>query len=83
MCIICYVYRHPLEGYVPDVICSNAKCSRPMHHGCLIMVRMDEFLLTSPTFLQWLKSLSDSRYSFNSIFGKCPLCSTPISVKIA
>lgn len=44
---------------------------------------MDELLLTLPTFLQWLKSLSDSRYSFNSIFGKCPLCSTPISVKIA
>lgn len=39
MCIICYVYRHPLEGYVPDVMCSNVKCSRPMHHDCLIMVR--------------------------------------------
>ena len=42
MCIICYVYRHPLEGYDPDVVCSNVKCSRPMHHDCLIMVRFSQ-----------------------------------------
>ena len=39
MCIICYNYRHPLDAYVPDVVCSNAKCSRPMHRDCLVQVQ--------------------------------------------
>eukprot|EP00903_Cladosiphon_okamuranus_P010479 g9915.t1 len=54
------------EGAIPDRVCDNAKCRRPYHPKCLFV---------------WLQGLPTSRVSFDTIFGQCPYCSDPISVK--
>lgn len=50
---------------VPDVNCSNPHCGRPFHRSCLI---------------SWLRAVTDTRQSFNTLFGQCPYCTAPISV---
>ncbi|CAM9824218.1 unnamed protein product [Ectocarpus sp. 12 AP-2014] len=55
-------------GAIPDRVCDNAKCRRPYHPKCLFV---------------WLQGLPTSRVSFDTIFGQCPYCSDPISVKFA
>eukprot|EP01104_Vermistella_antarctica_P017065 TRINITY_DN5978_c0_g1_i1.p1 TRINITY_DN5978_c0_g1~~TRINITY_DN5978_c0_g1_i1.p1 ORF type:complete len:381 (-),score=68.52 TRINITY_DN5978_c0_g1_i1:301-1443(-) len=61
-------YAYRLNGSVPDVVCEYSKCARPYHRSCLY---------------EWLRSLPGSRQSFNTIFGTCPYCSQPITVKVA
>ena len=51
---------------VPDTACSNPKCSRPFHRTCLF---------------EWLRSDPTSRISFDTVFGTCPYCSSPISTR--
>ncbi|CAM9302852.1 unnamed protein product [Phaeothamnion confervicola] len=52
-------------GAAPDLFCDNACCRRPYHPQCL---------------LEWLQGLPTSRVSFDTVFGRCPYCSSPISV---
>lgn len=64
-CGICYAFR--LEGFgVPDVSCEYNSCSRPFHRSCLF---------------EWLRSVPDSRQSFDTLFGQCPYCTKTISVR--
>lgn len=49
----------------PDQICENARCGKSFHHACL---------------LEWMQSTPSSRKSFNTWFGSCPYCSSPISI---
>ncbi|PSC68290.1 E3 ubiquitin-ligase FANCL [Micractinium conductrix] len=72
-CAICYAYRLlPAEGgaaedgEAPDVNCDNAACGKPFHRRCLV---------------EWLNSDQTTRQSFNTLFGACPYCSAPITVK--
>ncbi len=51
---------------IPDQLCANPKCSRVFHSSCLV---------------DWLQSLPSSRTSFGTLFGCCPYCNDPISVK--
>jgi len=64
-CGICYAFR--LDGVgIPDTACEFEPCSRPYHRSCLF---------------EWLRSVPDSRQSFDTLFGQCPYCSKPISVR--
>lgn len=64
-CGICYSYRvGEGEGRIPDRACDFPKCGRPFHNTCLH---------------DWLRSLSTSRQSVNTVFGTCPYCQSPIS----
>lgn len=75
-CAICYAYRLPPaegqlpaggeEGESPDINCDNAACGKPFHRRCLV---------------EWLNSDTSTRQSFNTLFGACPYCSAPITVK--
>ncbi|KAL4418745.1 hypothetical protein ABPG77_006418 [Micractinium sp. CCAP 211/92] len=78
-CAICYAYRllpeaaasAPAaavadEGDTPDINCDNAACGKPFHRRCLV---------------EWLNSDASTRQSFNTLFGSCPYCSAPITVK--
>ena len=86
-CAICYNYRRPLEendavmkegegegekeeekeqGEVPEVNCSNTMCGKPFHRRCL---------------REWLGADASTRVSFDTMFGACPYCSSPIAVK--
>jgi E3 ubiquitin-protein ligase FANCL len=56
-CGICYFYKH--DGTIPDIICTNALCSRSYHPVCLS---------------EWLKSNPDTLQQFDLLFGKCPYC---------
>mmetsp|Transcript_1596 Transcript_1596/g.3667 ORF Transcript_1596/g.3667 Transcript_1596/m.3667 type:complete len:166 (+) Transcript_1596:1-498(+) len=78
-CGICYAHRLPTEeddndpdskgeGPLPEVKCSNSSCNRHYHESCLF---------------EWLHSLPTARVSFDRIFGACPYCCEPVSVKIA
>ena len=60
-------YAYRLDGETPDQVCDNPHCSQPFHCACLC---------------EWLRSLPSSRQSFNVLFGDCPFCSKPITVKI-
>jgi len=65
-CGICYSYRiGERQQMLPDKTCDNPKCARPFHRNCLY---------------EWLKGLTTSRQSFDTIFGTCPYCSNPISI---
>ncbi|EGC36390.1 hypothetical protein DICPUDRAFT_151143 [Dictyostelium purpureum] len=76
-CAICYTHRFfhaPTDDQdikdtgnysLPDIVCNNLKCQKHFHHTCIY---------------EWLKALPNPRYSFSTIFGKCPYCSDPISV---
>lgn len=72
-CGICYAFRLPNvdglgaeTGSVPDRACDNPSCGRPFHSACLI---------------EWLRSITTTRQSFDVLFGNCPYCSHPIAVK--
>ncbi|KAM3838130.1 E3 ubiquitin-protein ligase FANCL [Diretmus argenteus] len=61
-------YSYRLEASIPDQICNDPRCGQPFHQACLY---------------QWLRSLPSSRQSFNIVFGECPYCSKPITVKMS
>ncbi|GAM18156.1 hypothetical protein SAMD00019534_013310 [Acytostelium subglobosum LB1] len=65
-CSICYSHRLGGDGTIPDIICNNARCQKQFHHSCLF---------------EWLRSLPNVNHSFDTLFGSCPYCSDPISVK--
>ncbi|KXZ44625.1 hypothetical protein GPECTOR_64g119 [Gonium pectorale] len=54
------------RGLVPEVVCPTPACGLPFHAPCLA---------------EWLRSLPDTRASFSSLFGRCPFCSSPITVR--
>mmetsp|Transcript_2826 Transcript_2826/g.4433 ORF Transcript_2826/g.4433 Transcript_2826/m.4433 type:complete len:460 (-) Transcript_2826:115-1494(-) len=66
-CGICYTNRLGEDGLLPDACCGNACCARSYHEACLF---------------EWLHSLPSARISFDRIFGTCPYCCEPISVKV-
>ncbi|CAO2640878.1 E3 ubiquitin-protein ligase FANCL [Lemmus lemmus] len=61
-------YAHHLNGAIPDQVCDNPQCGQPFHQMCLY---------------EWLRGLSTSRHSFNVLFGDCPYCSKPITLKMS
>nr|XP_048291348.1 E3 ubiquitin-protein ligase FANCL isoform X2 [Myodes glareolus] len=61
-------YAHHLNGAIPDQVCDNPQCGQPFHQMCLY---------------EWLRGLSTSRQSFNVLFGDCPYCSKPITLKMS
>eukprot|EP01133_Synstelium_polycarpum_P020469 gene20469-24562_t len=65
-CAVCYSHRLDGQGGIPDIICNNSKCSKQFHSNCLF---------------QWLRDLPNVNFSFNTLFGTCPYCRDPISVK--
>ncbi|KAJ0067079.1 hypothetical protein NL108_010246 [Boleophthalmus pectinirostris] len=61
-------YSFRLDSGIPDQVCNDPRCGQPFHQDCLY---------------QWLRALPSTRQSFNVIFGECPYCSKPITVKMA
>nr|XP_028688303.1 E3 ubiquitin-protein ligase FANCL isoform X4 [Macaca mulatta] len=61
-------YAYQLDGAIPDQVCDNSQCEQPFHQICLY---------------EWLRGLLTSRQSFNIIFGECPYCSKPITLKMS
>ncbi|XP_007936206.2 E3 ubiquitin-protein ligase FANCL [Orycteropus afer afer] len=61
-------YAYQLDGTIPDQVCDNPQCGQPFHQICLY---------------EWLRGLLTSRQSFNIIFGECPYCSKPITLKMS
>ncbi|XP_077960643.1 E3 ubiquitin-protein ligase FANCL isoform X7 [Gasterosteus aculeatus] len=61
-------YSYRLESAVPDQVCNEPRCGQPFHQACLY---------------EWLRALPSSRQSFYMVFGECPYCSKPITVKMA
>ncbi|XP_077622615.1 E3 ubiquitin-protein ligase FANCL isoform X3 [Crocuta crocuta] len=61
-------YAYQLDGAIPDQVCDNSQCAQPFHQICLY---------------EWLRGLVTSRQSFNIIFGECPYCSKPITLKMS
>ncbi|KAM4590807.1 E3 ubiquitin-protein ligase FANCL isoform 2-T3 [Odontesthes bonariensis] len=61
-------YSYHLDSAIPDQVCNNPRCGQPFHQACLY---------------EWLKALPSSRQSFSIVFGECPYCSKPITVKMA
>ncbi|XP_065182863.1 E3 ubiquitin-protein ligase FANCL-like [Sycon ciliatum] len=61
-------YTYRLNNATPVEACAYERCKQPFHQLCLY---------------EWLRTLSTSRVSYNVIFGTCPYCSQPISVKTA
>nr|KJB18088.1 hypothetical protein B456_003G033500 [Gossypium raimondii] len=73
-CGICYAQYLPIgdelgprTGSATDYTCENNSCSKAFHSVCLV---------------DWLRSITTTRQSFNVLFGNCPYCSEPIAVKI-
>ncbi|KAG4212186.1 hypothetical protein ERO13_A02G148500v2 [Gossypium hirsutum] len=73
-CGICYAQYLPIgdelgpqTGSATDYTCENNSCSKAFHSMCLV---------------DWLRSITTTRQSFNVLFGNCPYCSEPIAVKI-
>ncbi len=60
-------YAYRLDSHIPDQVCDDSRCAQPFHQNCLY---------------EWLRALPDSRQSFNTVFGECPYCSKPITVKM-
>ncbi|XP_046546109.1 E3 ubiquitin-protein ligase FANCL-like isoform X3 [Haliotis rubra] len=60
-------YSYRLGEAIPDNVCGDQCCGQTFHHQCLY---------------EWLRGLPSSRQSFNRIYGECPFCSKPITVKI-
>ena len=58
-------YSYRLEGHVPEMVCENTKCGQPFHQKCMS---------------GWLLAIPDSHTTFNTVFGSCPYCSSPIHV---
>ncbi|XP_068583786.1 E3 ubiquitin-protein ligase FANCL [Cebidichthys violaceus] len=61
-------YSYCLEAAIPDQVCNDPRCGQPFHQACLY---------------EWLRALPSSRQSFNVVFGECPYCSKPITVKMS
>ncbi|XP_014447294.1 E3 ubiquitin-protein ligase FANCL isoform X2 [Tupaia chinensis] len=61
-------YAYQLDGAIPDQVCDNVQCGQPFHQICLY---------------EWLRGLLTSRQSFNILFGECPYCSKPITLKMS
>nr|XP_046257686.1 E3 ubiquitin-protein ligase FANCL isoform X3 [Scatophagus argus] len=61
-------YSYRYEAAIPDQVCNDPRCGQPFHQACLY---------------EWLRALPSSRQSFNIVFGECPYCSKPITVKMA
>ncbi|KAK2823920.1 hypothetical protein Q5P01_021095 [Channa striata] len=61
-------YSYRLEAAIPDQVCNDPRCGQPFHQACLY---------------EWLRTLPSSRQSFNIVFGECPYCSKPITVKMS
>uniref|UniRef100_A0A8C5EZZ8 E3 ubiquitin-protein ligase FANCL n=1 Tax=Gouania willdenowi TaxID=441366 RepID=A0A8C5EZZ8_GOUWI len=61
-------YSYHLEAAIPDQVCNDPCCGQPFHQACLY---------------EWLRALPSSRQSFSIVFGECPYCSKPITVKMA
>nr|XP_054485177.1 E3 ubiquitin-protein ligase FANCL isoform X2 [Agelaius phoeniceus] len=59
-------YAYRLEGSAPDHVCDDPRCGQPFHQACLY---------------EWLQGLPTSRQSFNVIFGECPYCNKPLTLK--
>eukprot|EP00899_Mesostigma_viride_P008084 jgi/Mesvir1/17277/Mv07684-RA.1 len=55
-----------VAALLPDQMCDNASCGRPYHRTCLV---------------EWLRSVTSTRQSFDMLFGVCPYCSHPITVR--
>ncbi|XP_062011040.1 uncharacterized protein LOC133727480 isoform X3 [Rosa rugosa] len=73
-CGICYAPSLPVDdelrgksGTGTDYICDNTSCKRAFHSICLV---------------DWLRSITTTRQSFDVLFGSCPYCSEPVAVKI-
>ncbi|XP_048392474.1 E3 ubiquitin-protein ligase FANCL isoform X1 [Stegostoma tigrinum] len=60
-------YAYRLASSIPDQVCDDPRCGQPFHQECLY---------------EWLRGLPYSRQSFNVIFGECPYCNKPITVKM-
>lgn len=60
-------YAYRLDNAIPESACDDARCGQPFHNSCLY---------------EWLRALPSSRQSFNIIFGECPYCNKPITVKV-
>uniref|UniRef100_A0A5F9C8P9 FA complementation group L n=1 Tax=Oryctolagus cuniculus TaxID=9986 RepID=A0A5F9C8P9_RABIT len=61
-------YSYQLGGVIPDQVCDNPQCGQPFHQICLY---------------EWLRGLLTSRQSCNIMFGECPYCSKPITLKMS
>ncbi|XP_036430194.1 E3 ubiquitin-protein ligase FANCL [Colossoma macropomum] len=61
-------YAYRLDSAIPDQVCNDPRCGQPFHQACLY---------------EWLRGLPTSRQSFNVVFGECPYCNKPITVKMA
>ncbi|XP_032537769.1 E3 ubiquitin-protein ligase FANCL isoform X2 [Chiroxiphia lanceolata] len=59
-------YAYRLDGAAPDQVCDEPRCGQPFHQACLY---------------EWLQGLPTSRQSFNVIFGECPYCNKPLTLK--
>lgn len=59
-------YAYRLAGCVPELTCDDPRCRQTFHCDCLY---------------EWLRSDPTSRISFNMVFGECPYCSKPITMK--
>ncbi|KAI1315760.1 hypothetical protein EDD11_000363 [Mortierella claussenii] len=57
-------YSFRFEGQIPDQLCSSVKCQQPFHRACLY---------------DWLRNLTTTRQSFNTLFGVCPYCDETIT----
>ncbi|XVF17460.1 hypothetical protein REPUB_Repub10bG0124000 [Reevesia pubescens] len=73
-CGICYAQYLPIDDELgpksesaTDFTCENTNCSKPFHSMCLV---------------DWLRSITTTRQSFNVLFGHCPYCSEPVAIKI-
>jgi len=66
-CGICYLL-HDSRGKFAENSCDNSKCNRIYHTSCLS---------------EWLRALPHTRQSFQTIFGKCPYCSSPITINLS
>ncbi|KAG8545856.1 hypothetical protein GDO81_020195, partial [Engystomops pustulosus] len=60
-------YAYRLDSAIPDQVCDDPHCAQPFHQACLY---------------EWLNGLPSSRQSFNIIYGECPYCTKPITLKL-
>jgi len=51
----------------PDQVCPKVSCNRMYHFTCLV---------------DWMQSIPTCRSSFGTLFGTCPYCQEPMSVRI-
>ncbi|XP_061481761.1 E3 ubiquitin-protein ligase FANCL [Rhineura floridana] len=61
-------YAYRLDGTIPDQVCDDPRCGQPFHQVCLY---------------EWLRGLPSCRQSFNVMFGECPYCNKPITLKMS